>query len=54
MTLDQAKRIVGNQPSYALRNMVTALDLLPFLNTDDDRERQEAARVVLRSRKATA
>ncbi len=50
MTIEEAKRIVGNEPTYALRNMVKALDMLPWLNTDDDLERQEAARVVLRNR----
>ena len=51
MRLNEAKAIVGNQPTFALRNMVKALDMLPWLNTDADRERQEAARIVLRSRR---
>jgi hypothetical protein len=51
MTLEQAKVIVGNQPTFALRNMVRALDMLPWLNTDKDRERQAAAKVVLASRR---
>ncbi len=51
MTYERARALVGNQPTFALRNMVRALDLLPYLNTDADRERQVAARVILESRK---
>ena len=52
MNLDEAKAIVGNQPTFALRNMIKALDMLPWLNTAADVERQAAARVVLASRRA--
>jgi len=52
MTLDQAKAIVGNQPDWALKNMVKALKMLPMLNTAADEERLAAALVVLKSRKA--
>ena len=50
MTLEQAKRIVGNQASTPLKNMVRALKMFPWLNTPEDEERLEAAKVVLRSR----
>jgi hypothetical protein len=50
MTVEQAKAIVGNQPTYALRNMVRAINMFPWINTDADLERQEAAKVVIRSR----
>jgi hypothetical protein len=50
MTTEEARAIVGNQPTYALRNMIRALDMFAWINTDADRERQEAARVVIRSR----
>ena len=50
MNLQEAQAIVGNQPTWALRNMVRALDMLPWLNTDEDRERQAAARVVIKER----
>lgn len=49
MTLDEAKRIVGNQPHWALQNMVKALQMLPWLNTAEDETRLKAARMVLRS-----
>lgn len=51
MTLEKAKRIVGNQATWALKNMVKALNLLPLLNTPEDDERLEAAQIVLRSRR---
>ena len=52
MTLEQARKIVGNQPEWALRNMVKALKIMPILNTAQDEERLAAALVVLKSRKA--
>lgn len=51
MTVNEAKAIVGNQPTYALRNMVKALNILTWLNTEADERRLEAARIVLRDRK---
>lgn len=51
MTLEKAKRIVGNQATWALKNMVKALKMLPRLNTPEDNERLEAAQVVLKSRR---
>ena len=50
MDIIEAKKIVGNQPSWALKNMVKALNMLPWLNTDEDKQRLEAAKVVLKSR----
>lgn len=50
MTLDQAKQLVGNQPTWALRNMVKALKMLPALNTAEDNERLEAAQFILKAR----
>lgn len=50
MNLTQAQAIVGNQPTYAIRNMVVALQMLPFLNTPEDRERLEAAKTILKNR----
>jgi hypothetical protein len=51
MTLEQARKIVGNQPNWALKNMVKALKMMPILNTAQDEERLAAALVVLKSRK---
>lgn len=44
----RAHSIVGNQPRYALRNMVKALSMLPRLNTVEENERLAAAKIVLR------
>jgi hypothetical protein len=48
MTLEQARKIVGNQPGWALVNMVKALKLHPWLNTPEDNERLKAAKIILR------
>jgi hypothetical protein len=46
-----AQRLVGNQPTYALRNMVKALGMLTWLNTPEDERRLEAAKLILADRK---
>jgi len=51
MDLKKARKIVGNQATWALRNMIRALKILPRLNTPEDDERLEAAKVVLKSRR---
>lgn len=51
MTIDQAKEIVGNQPTWALKNMVKALKMLPLMNTAQDEQRLAAAVMVIKSRK---
>ena len=51
MNLEKAKMIVGNQGTWALRNMVKALKMLPRLNTLEDNKRLEATQVVLKSRR---
>ena len=51
MTLEQAKKFVGNQPVWALKNMLRALQMIPLLNTTDEKIRLEAAKIVLRNLK---
>ena len=51
MTLNEAKEIVGNQPTWALKNMVKALKMLPLLNTAEDEKRLAAAVLVINSRR---
>ena len=51
MTLEQARKIVGNQLMFALRNMVKALQMCQWLNTEADWERLKAAQVILRSKR---
>jgi hypothetical protein len=50
MTIAEAKQIVGNQPTWALKNMVKALQMLPWMNTPEDEQRLIAAKVVLKER----
>jgi hypothetical protein len=50
MTLEQARRIIGNQPTFAIRNMVMALKMHQWLNTKQDWERLEAAKIVLKGK----
>ena len=45
-----AYKIVGNQNTGSLRNMVVALRLHPFENTDNDWRRLDAAELILRER----
>ncbi len=49
MTTRQAWSIIGNQPKWAIRNMVKALSMLPWLNSDEDNRRLEAAKICLRT-----
>ena len=51
MNLIEAKKIVGNQPTWALKNMVKALKMLPWRNTAEDEQRLIAAKIVLKDRK---
>ena len=50
MTLQEAKELVGNQDTTSLRNMIKALNMLTALNTLEDWQRLEAAKVVLKAR----
>ena len=43
-----AWRIVGSQPTWALKNMIKALSMLTALNTDDDWERLAAAKIAVK------
>lgn len=49
MTLQEAKSIVGNQPVWALKNMVKALKMVPWLNTPEDEKRLQAAKLVIKN-----
>jgi hypothetical protein len=50
MNIIEAKKIVGNQPTWALQNMVKALKMLPALNTAEDELNLQAAKIVLKER----
>jgi hypothetical protein len=51
MTLSEAEKIVGRQPTWAIANMVKALQMHPWLNTEEEEARLYAARLVLRNRR---
>lgn len=48
MTQEEANKIIGNQPTFAVRNMVRALQLMPWLNTAEDKQRLEAGKIWLK------
>ena len=48
MTFEQAKKIIGNQPKWAIKNMVKALNIHPWLNTAEEKKRLQAAKIVLK------
>jgi hypothetical protein len=48
MTLAEAKKLVGSQPRWALRNMVLALSLHPWGNTPEETARLKAAQLIIR------
>ena len=50
MNYEQAKKIIGNQPKYAIKNMVKALKMCRFLNTFDDELRLQAGIVYLKGK----
>lgn len=50
MTPEEAKRICGNQPRWALVNMVTALSMMSIMNTDEENERLAAAKFLIGKR----
>ena len=52
MTYEEAKKIVGDQPAWALKNMVKALRFLPsHLHTPEENLRLQAAKIVLRGKR---
>jgi hypothetical protein len=50
MTIEQAYKICGRQPAWALQNMCKALAMHSWLNTEEEWERFEAAARVLGKR----
>jgi hypothetical protein len=50
MDVEQAWKIVGNQPRWAIKNMVRALSMLPALNSPEQEERLAAGKVALRTK----
>ena len=48
MSITEAKKIVGNQPKWVLRNMVKALTMCSWLNDENDKQRLAAAKLILK------
>lgn len=48
MTIEEAKKIVGNQPKWALKNMVKALSIHSWWNTPEETKRLEAGKLLLK------
>ncbi len=42
----EAKKIIGNQPKWAIKNMVRALQMMPALNNGDDWQRLSALKTL--------
>lgn len=51
VTLNEARELVGNQPTWALKNMVKALKMLPLMNTGEDEKRLAAAKLIIKERR---
>lgn len=52
MDMITAIKLVGDQPVYAIRNMVKALHMCEWLNTESDLQRRIAGQYILRHGKA--
>ena len=50
MTLEEAKKIVGNQPKWAIKNMVKALSMHQSSNTPQESVRLEAGKLILKGK----
>lgn len=48
MTYEEAKKITGNQPRWAIKNMVKALSMHSWLNTKEEKTRLQAGKIVLK------
>ena len=48
MTIEEAKKIVGNRPKWELKNMVKALSMHSWLNTPEETKRLEAGKLLLK------
>jgi len=50
MTTEEAWAIIGNESRGVVKNMVRALSLHPWLNTEEDKQRLAAAKICLRTK----
>lgn len=47
--MKRAEEILGDRATWELKNMKKALSMFPILNTDEENERLEAVKVMLKS-----
>jgi hypothetical protein len=48
MTKERASALLGDRADWELRKMRHALEMFPILNTEEDNERLEAVKVLLK------
>jgi hypothetical protein len=48
MTLRYAKKIVGNQPLFVIRNMIATLKMRRVLNNEEENQLLKAAETILK------
>ena len=46
--MNEARKIVGNQPTWVIKNMHKALSLHSWLNTPTEDKRLEACKIILK------
>jgi hypothetical protein len=51
MTIEEAQKICGRSPVWAIKNMVKALRMARWLNTKEDEQRLAAGLLILEMRK---
>ena len=49
MTIQEAWSIIGNQPKWAIKNMIKALSMMKSLNTLEENRRLEAGKICLKT-----
>tara|TARA_B100001057_G_scaffold489249_1_gene575144 strand:- start:1182 stop:1349 length:168 start_codon:yes stop_codon:yes gene_type:complete len=49
MSVQEAWNIVGNQPRWAIKNMVKALGMFTAIHTPEEKLRLEAAKICLKT-----
>lgn len=48
MTKIEAKNLLGDRAEWELKAMIRALSIMPFFNTDEDNQRLEACKILIK------
>jgi len=51
MTKEKVKELLGDRPKWELQNMKKALSIMGIFNTEEENQRLEACKVLLRKEK---